>query len=173
MNKAGKSEVVSELTETFKKNNFVYLADTNGLSANETNQLRRLLFERGVSMRMVKNSLLRIAMDQSGKDFGALKDVLKGTTCVLTSKLQKMPAQSIKDFRGASQNVLLKGAWIDNAVFLGDEQLAILVNLKTKNDLIGEIIGWLQSPIKNVISALQTNGPQKIGGLVKALQERN
>jgi large subunit ribosomal protein L10 len=173
MNKADKLSVVAELTETFKSNNFVYLADTTGLSANDTNKLRRMLFERGVEMRMVKNTLLRIAMEESGKDFGALKDVLKGTTCVMTAEAQKAPAVSIKDFRGASQSVLLKGAWIDNAVFLGDDQLATLVKLKTKEDMIGEIIGLLQSPIKNVIGGLQASGPQKIGGLIKALEERN
>ena len=173
MNKADKLSVVAELTETFKSNNFVYLADTTGLSANDTNKLRRMLFERGVEMRMVKNTLLRIAMEESGKDFGALKDVLKGTTCVLIAEAQKAPAESIKDFRGASQSVLLKGAWIDNAVFLGDDQLATLVKLKTKEDMIGEIIGLLQSPIKNVIGGLQASGPQKIGGLIKALEERN
>ena len=118
MNKADKLTVVAELTETVKANNFVYLADTTGLSANNTNKLRRLLFERGVEMRMVKNTLLRIAMEDSGKDFGALKDALKGTTCVLTSVSQRTPAESIKDFRGATQSVVLKGAWIDNAVFL-------------------------------------------------------
>lgn len=173
MNKADKSVVVAELTETFKANNFVYLADITGLSANNTNKLRRLLFERGVEMRMVKNTLLRIAMEESGKDFGSLKDVLKGTTCVLTAEAQRRPAESLKDFRGATQSVLLKGAWIDNAVFLGDDQLATLVKLKTKEDLIGEIIGLLQSPIKNVIGALQAAGPQKIGGLIKALEEKN
>lgn len=173
MKKADKSTVVAELTETFKANNFVYLADTTGLSANNTNKLRRMLFERGVEMRMVKNTLLRIAMEDSGKDFGALKDALKGSTCVLTSEFQKLPAQSIKDFRGSTQSIVLKGAWIDNAVFLGDDQLATLVTLKTKEDLIGEIIGLLQSPIKNVIGGLQANGPHKIGGLIKALQERN
>ena len=173
MNKADKLTVVAELTETFKANNFVYLADTTGLSANNTNKLRRLLFERGVEIRMVKNTLLRIAMEDSGKDFGALKDALKGTTCVLTSVSQRTPAESIKDFRGATQSVVLKGAWIDNAVFLGDDQLATLVKLKTKEDLIGEIIGLLQSPIKNVIGGLQASGPQKIGGLIKALEERN
>ena len=173
MNKTDKKSVVAELTETFKSNNFVYLADTTGLSANNTNKLRRMLFERGVEMRMVKNTLLRIAMEDSGKDFGALKDVLKGTTCVLTSDAQKVPAECLKDFRGASKSVLLKGAWIDNAVFVGDDELATLVLLKTKEDLIGEIIGLLQSPIKNVIGALQANGPHKIGGLIKALEDRN
>lgn len=105
MNKADKSTVVAELTETFKTNSFVYLTDTTGLTANQTNQLRRMLFERGVEMRMVKNTLLRIAMEQSGKDFGDLKSVLKGTTCVMTAESQKAPAESIKDFRATSPNV--------------------------------------------------------------------
>jgi large subunit ribosomal protein L10 len=91
----------------------------------------------------------------------------------MTAEAQKAPAESIKDFRGATQSVVLKGAWIDNAVFLGDDQLATLVKLKTKEDVIGEIIGLLQSPIKNVIGGLQASGPQKIGGLIKALEERN
>ncbi|GDX49876.1 50S ribosomal protein L10 [Bacteroidota bacterium] len=173
MNKADKSTVVAELTETFKTNSFVYLTDTTGLTANQTNKLRRMLFERGVEMRMVKNTLLRIAMEQSGKDFGDLKGILKGTTCVMTAEFQKVPAESINDFRATSPNVLLKGAWIDSAVFIGDDQLAALIKLKSREELIGEIIGLLQSPIKNVIGALQANGPQKIGGLIKALEERN
>lgn len=173
MNKNDKAAVVAELTETFKNNNFVYLADTTGLTANETNALRRMLFAKGVSMRMVKNTLLRIAMEESGKDFGALKDrSMKGQTCVLTSEVQKAPAESLKQFRGGKDKPLLKGAWIDNAVFMGDDQLATLVNLKTKEDLVGEIIGLLQSPIKNVIGGLQSSGPQKIAGLVKALEEK-
>jgi large subunit ribosomal protein L10 len=173
MNKTEKAAVVAELTETFKNNNFVYLADTTGLTANQTNAFRRLLFEQGVEMRMVKNTLLRIAMEDSGKDFGALKDrSMKGQTCVLVSDVQKAPAESLKKFRGATDKPLLKGAWIDNAVFLGDDQLSTLVKLKTKEDLVGEIIGLLQSPIKNVIGGLQASGPQKIGGLVKAIQEK-
>ncbi len=160
MNKADKSTVVAELTETFKTNSFVYLTDTTGLTANQTNKLRRMLFERGVEMRMVKNTLLRIAMEQSGKDFGDLKGILKGTTCVMTAEFQKVPAESINDFRATSPNVLLKGAWIDSAVFIGDDQLAALIKLKSREELIGEIIGLLQSPIKNVIGALQANGPQ-------------
>jgi large subunit ribosomal protein L10 len=173
MNRTEKAAVVAELTETFKNNNFVYLADTTGLTANQTNAFRRLLFDQGIEMRMVKNTLLRIAMEDSGKDFGALKDrSMKGQTCVLVSDVQKAPAESLKKFRGGSEKPLLKGAWIDNAVFVGDDQLATLVKLKTKEDLVGEIIGLLQSPIKNVIGGLQASGPQKIGGLIKALEER-
>ena len=171
MNKADKSIVVAELTETFKTNTFVYLTDTTGLTANQTNKLRRMLFERGVEMRMVKNTLLRIAMEESGKDFGDLKGILKGTTCVMTSESQKAPAESIKDFRATSPNVLLKGAWIDNSVFIGDDQLTILESLKSKEELVGQIIGMLQSPAQNVLSALRGSG-STIAGILKTLEKR-
>lgn len=173
MNRTEKQTVVSELTETLKANNFVYLADTSGLTANQTNKLRRMLFENGVSMRMAKNTLIRRAMQDSGKDFGQLQDILAGSTCVLTAENMKAPAQAIKKFRESSDLPMLKGAWIDNSVFVGDSNLEALTNLKSKEDLIGEVIGLLQSPARNVISALQSNAGQKVAGLVKALEERN
>jgi large subunit ribosomal protein L10 len=173
MNKTEKQAVVAELTETLKANNFVYLADTNGLSANQTNKFRRLLFENGVSMKMAKNTLIKRAMADSGKDFAELMDILSGTSCLLVSENQKAPATVIKKFREKSEIPLLKGAWIDNSVFVGDAQLDALVNLKSKEDLVGEVIGLLQSPARNVISALQSNAGQKVAGLVKALSERN
>jgi large subunit ribosomal protein L10 len=172
MNKTEKHEVVAELTETFKANNVVYLADTTGLSANQTNKFRRLLFQSGISMRMAKNTLVNIAMENSGKDFGDLKGALKGTTCVLISENMKAPATAIKAFRDKGDKPQLKGAWIDSSVYVGDHLLNDLVNLKSKEDLIGEVIGLLQSPAKNVISALQSNAGQKVAGLVKALSER-
>lgn len=172
MNRTQKHEVVAELTETFKNNNVVYLADTTGLSANDTNKFRRMLFQNGVTMRMAKNTLVSIAMEQSGKDFGDLKSVLAGTTCVLVAENMKAPATTIKAFRDKGDKPLLKGAWIDSSVFIGDNLLNDLVNLKSKEDLIGEVIGLLQSPAKNVISALQSNAGQKIAGLVKTLSER-
>jgi large subunit ribosomal protein L10 len=173
MNKQQKHEVVAELTETFKNSNVVYLADTTGLSANATNKFRRMLFQNGITMRMAKNTLINIAMDQSGKDFGDLKTALAGSTCVLISENMKSPAATIKTFRGEkSDKPQLKGAWIDNSVYLGDNMLNDLVNLKSKEDLIGEVIGLLQSPARNVISALQSNAGQKVAGLVKALSER-
>jgi len=174
MNKEQKSSVVAELTETLKGNQFVYLADTTGLSATQTNRLRRMLFQNGVSMRMAKNTLIRRAMLDSGKDFGDLPKALVGSTCVLTAESQKAPAETIKKFRESSADLpVLKGAWIDSAVFLGDNQLDALVKLKSKEDLVGEVIGLLQSPAKNVISALQSNAGQKIAALIKALENRN
>jgi large subunit ribosomal protein L10 len=173
MNKTEKQAVVAELTDTLKANNFVYLADTNGLTANQTNKLRRLLFNSGVSMRMVKNTLVKRAMEESGKNFNELHSALAGTTCVLTAENMKAPAEAIKKFRESSAMPLLKGAWIDNSVYLGDDQLEALVKLKSKEDLIGEVIGLLQSPARNVISALQNNAGQKLAGLVKALENKN
>lgn len=173
MNKEQKAAVVAELTETLKGNQFVYLADTTGLTATQTNKLRRMLFQNGVSMRMAKNTLIRRAMSESGKDFGDLPSALAGSTCVLTAESQKAPAETIKKFRESSDLPVLKGAWIDNSVFLGDNQLDALTKLKSKEDLVGEVIGLLQSPAKNVISALQSNAGQKIAALVKALENRN
>lgn len=173
MNKTEKEAVVAELAGTFRDNNFVYLADTNGLSANQTNSFRRILFESGVSMRMVKNTLIKRAMEDSGKDFSEILGLMKGTTCVLVSENQKAPAAAIKKFRNKGDKPVLKGAWIESSVFIGDDQLEALTNLKSKEDLIGEVIGLLQSPARNVISALQSNAGQKVAGLVKALSERN
>lgn len=123
-------------------------------------------------MRMVKNTLVKRAMDECEKDFGDLVTVLSGTTCVMFSENVKAPATSIKKFREKSERPLLKGAWVDSSVFIGDDQLGNLINLKSKEDLIGDIIHLLQSPAKNVIGGLQSNAGQKIAGLVKALSER-
>lgn len=172
MNKIEKQQIVTELVETLNNNPFVYLADTDGLTAGDTNAFRRLLFENGVSMRMVKNTLVKKAMEESDKDFGDLVSVLKGTTCVMFAENVKAPAKTIKKFREKSGKPLLKGAWIDSSVFIGDDQLTNLINLKSKEDLIGDIIHLLQSPAKNVIGGLQANAGQKIAGLVKALSER-
>jgi large subunit ribosomal protein L10 len=171
MNKEQKQAVVAELTETFKNNDVVYLADTTGLSANATNAFRRILFNSGVSMRMAKNTLINIAMDNSGKDFGDLKNALAGSTCVMVSDQMKAPATAIKSFRDKGDLPVLKGAWIDSSVFLGDSSLEEIIKLKSKNELIGEVIGLLQSPARNVISALQGNAGQKIAGLVKAIAD--
>ncbi len=172
MNRIEKEAIVAELVDAFNSNNIVYLTDTNGLGANQTNKFRRILFENGIQMRMVKNTLLKLAMDQSDKDFLELPEVLKGTTCVMFSSNAKAPAIAIKKFRESGDMPQLKGAWIDSSVFIGDNQLSALENLKSKEDLIGDIIALLQSPAKNVISGLQSNAGQKVAGLVKALSER-
>lgn len=172
MKRIEKEEVVAEIAASLRDTNIVYLADTNGLNANDTNKFRRLLFESGVTMRMAKNTLIKRAMDESGKDFSGLTELLTGTSCILISENQKAPAQAIKKFRDKGEIPVLKGAWIDSSVFIGDKELEALTKLKSKEDLIGEVIGLLQSPARNVISALQSNAGQKVAGLVKALADK-
>ncbi|MFZ9754502.1 MAG: 50S ribosomal protein L10 [Bacteroidia bacterium] len=172
MTKNEKVAAVAELVEKLNANDFVYLANTDGMTAGNTNAFRRMLFQNGVEMRMVKNTLLKIAMEESGKDFTGLYGSLKGTTCVMFSAVQKAPAKALSDFRGKAEMPALKGAWIDNGVFLGDAALKDLLTLKTREEMIGDIVALLQSPAKNVISALQSNAGQKLAGLVKALEER-
>jgi large subunit ribosomal protein L10 len=123
-------------------------------------------------MVVAKNTLIKRAMENSGKDFSGLFGTLKGSSALLFTDELKAPAKAIKDFRKKAEKPSLKGAWIDNDVFIGDSSLEALISLKTKNELIGEIIGLLQSPAKNVISSLQSGG-NKLAGIVKTLQERS
>ena len=173
MKKSEKLNVVSDLTSTLQNINSLYIADATGLGANDTNDLRRLMFENGVTMKVAKNTLIKKAMEQSGVDFDNLDTILKGNSVIMYAENAKAPAITLKKFRGkAGEKPVLKGAWIDSSVYLGDENLEVLTKLKSKDDLIGDIIALLQSPAKNVISGLQANAGQKIAGLVKALEER-
>jgi large subunit ribosomal protein L10 len=167
-----KETVINELTEEFKKYNFVYISDNTGLTANNDNGFRRMLHKNGVKMVVAKNTLIKRAMENSGKDFSGLFGTLKGSSALLFTDELKAPAKAIKDFRKKAEKPSLKGAWIDSDVFIGDSSLEALISLKTKNELIGEIIGLLQSPAKNVISSLQSGG-NKLAGIVKTLQERS
>lgn len=175
-----KDEVIAELVSEIKATNVLYLTDASALNAEATSQLRRACTTQGIRMRVVKNTLLQKAMERiEDKDYSALFPTLAGQTAVMFAEKGNAPAKLIQDFRkknpGAKDAVpkpQLKSAWIDEAVFIGDDQIAMLANLKGKEELIGEIIGLLQSPIKNVISGLQGSGGQKIAGLVKALEAR-
>jgi large subunit ribosomal protein L10 len=136
------------------------------------NQLRRSCFQSNIRLKVVKNTLLSKAMNQvEGKDYGQLQEVLAGPTSIMFSEVGNLPAKIIKDFRKKSAKPILKGAFIDEAIFIGDNQLDTLVSLKSKEELVGEIIGLLQSPAKNVISALKGQGG-KIAGILKTLEER-
>jgi large subunit ribosomal protein L10 len=173
MKKSQKTEVVSELQDIFENNNFVYISDTSGMSANDTNKLRRELYKSGVKMRVAKNTLINLAMQNSSKDFGELTTILKGSSAIMVSENQKAPAQAIKKFRGSKgTKPQLKGAYIDSAVFIGDDQLESLTNLKSKEDLVADVIALLQSPVKNVISGLQSGGAN-LSGILKTLSEKN
>lgn len=173
MRKEEKSIIIGELTELLKNNNNVYLADTTGMTADKSVKLRKLCFERKISMRVVKKTLLKKAMEQSGKNFDGIYDTLKGAaTAVLVAENAKAPARLIKDFKKESPHFVLKSAYISESIFLGEQHLETLDKLKSREELIGEIIGLLQSPVRNIISALTSQGPQKVAGLVKALEEK-
>lgn len=171
--RAQKDEAIAELIGEIKATNVLYLTDASSMDAEATSNLRRACNKGGIRMKVVKNTLLQKAMERiEDKDYTALFPTLKGQTAILFAEKGNAPAKVIRDFRKKGERPVLKSAWIDEAVFVGDDQLAMLANLKGKEELIGEIIGLLQSPIKNVISGLQGSGGQKIAGLVKALSER-
>jgi len=149
----------------------LYLTDIAGLNAAQTSALRRACFKAGIKLSVVKNTLLAKAMEASGTDYGVLKDILKGNTSLMFSESGNAPAKVIKEFRKKSDKPMLKGAFVEEAIFVGDDQLDILTALKSKEELIGEIITLLQSPTKNVVSALQSGGG-KLSGILKTLSER-
>ena len=171
MTREEKSQVIETLTAQLSDNANIYLADISGLDAGNTTNLRRACFKAGVQLAVVKNTLFKKAMESSDKDFGELKDILKGNTSLMFSETGNAPAKVIKEFRKKSDKPLLKGAYIQESIYVGDNQLDSLVELKSKDELVGEIIGLLQSPAKNVISALKSGG-STIAGLVKTLSER-
>ena len=171
MTREEKSQVIQDLTVTLAGTNTIYLADISGLDALATSNLRRACFKANVQLAVVKNTLLSKAMEASDKEFGELQDILKGNTSLMISEASNAPAKVIKAFRKKSDKPLLKGAFIEEAVYVGDDQLDTLVEIKSKDELIGEIIGLLQSPAKNVISALKSSGGT-IAGIVKTLSEK-
>lgn len=171
MTREEKSQVIETLTAQLSDNSNIYLADISGLNAGNTTNLRRACFKAGVQLAVVKNTLLKKAMESSDKDFGELTEILKGNTSLMFSETGNAPAKVIKEFRKKSLIPLLKGAYIQESIYVGDDQLDNLVDLKSKDELVGEIIGLLQSPAKNVISALKSGG-NTIAGLVKTLSER-
>jgi large subunit ribosomal protein L10 len=172
MTKEQKAQYIDELAAELSTAGIFYLADTSELTVETINQLRRRCFQSNIRLKVVKNTLLSKAMKQvEGKDYGQLEEVLAGPTSIMFSEVGNLPARIIKDFRKKSAKPILKGAFIDEAVFIGDDQLDMLTSLKSKEELVGEIIGLLQSPAKNVVSALKGQGG-KIAGILKTLEER-
>lgn len=171
MTREEKSQVIEDLTAQLADSANIYLADISGLNADTTSKLRRACFKANVKLAVVKNTLLAKAMESSDKDFGELPSILKGNTSIMLSETGNAPAKVIKEFRKKSQKPLLKGAFIEEAIYIGDDQLDALVDIKSKEELVGEIIGLLQSPAKNVIGALKSGG-QTIAGLLKTLSEK-
>jgi large subunit ribosomal protein L10 len=152
--------------------NILYLTDTADLTVETINSLRRRCFQSNISLKVVKNTLLKKAMDRvEGKNYGELTSLLKGSTSIMISQEANAPARLIQEFRKKNPKPILKGAYIEEAIFIGDNQLVALETLKSKEELIGEIVGLLQSPAKNVLSGLIGAGG-KIAGILKTLEER-
>jgi large subunit ribosomal protein L10 len=172
MNKDQKQQYIDDLAQDLSQANVFYLADTAELTVETINQLRRRCFQQGITLRVVKNTLLAKAMDKvEGRNYGNLTDVLGGPTSIMFAEVGNVPAKLIKEFRKKNDKPLLKGAYIEDAIFIGDSQLDTLEAIKSREELIGDIIGLLQSPAKNVISGL-SGGGQKIAGILKTLSER-
>ena len=172
MKKEEKQVMIDDLSKRLDENNIIYIADISNLNAVDTSSLRRQCFVKNIKLSVVKNTLLKKAMENvQGKDFTELYDILPGPTAIMLSEKGNLPAKLIKDFRKKSDKPVLKGAFVEESIYIGDDQLNLLADLKSKDELIGEVLGLLQSPAKNVISAL-TSSKGKIAGLVKTLSEK-
>ncbi|TDH27822.1 50S ribosomal protein L10 [Segetibacter sp. 3557_3] len=173
MTKDQKNEAIEVLKEKFNQYNNFYITNTEALSVAQVNKLRRICFDKNVEMKVAKNTLIRKALEGiDSARYSGVFDSLNGVTALLFSENAKEPAMIISSFRAENkgEKPVLKAAFIDTDVFVGDDQLEALKTLKSKQDLIGEIIGLLQSPAKNVISGLNAGG--KLASLIKALEDR-
>jgi large subunit ribosomal protein L10 len=170
MTRQEKNQFIDSLDETLSNSSNFYLADISGLSVSDSNDLRRSCFNTGVQLQVVKNTLLKKAMEKAEGSFDESYEILKGNTALFFSNTGNAPAKLIKDFRKKHEKPILKGAFVEESFYIGDEQLSTLATIKSKNELIGDIIGLLQSPAKNIISGLKASGG-KLSGILKALEE--
>ena len=171
MTREEKALAIEQLKEKLASSTTIYLTDISGLDAQATSNLRRACYKANISLSMTKNTFLDKAMQASEKDFGDLSTTLKGNTSIMFSEVGNAPAKVIKAFRKKSEKPVLKGAYIEENIYIGDDQLEALVNIKSREELIGDIITLLQSPAKNVVSALQSGGG-KLSGILQTLSNK-
>jgi large subunit ribosomal protein L10 len=171
MRREEKNTIIDSLTQKLKEYNHFYLTDIAQLNAADTSDLRRKCFENDIKLVVVKNTLLKRALEQSEGNFEELYQVLKGTTSIMFTQSGNVPAKLIKEFRRAHDKPVLKGAYVQESVYIGDNMLDALVSVKTREELIGDIILLLQSPAMNVISALQSGG-NTIHGVLETLSKK-
>ena len=176
MNKEQKIKIVNDLSVSLTENKNIYFTEISGLDAQQTSTLRRMSFEKGVNMSVVKNTLLKKAMDASEKDFTEFDNILSGNTTLMVSKVANAPAKVIKSFLDKEQfnqpykNVILKGGHVEESTYLGHDKLDLLVALKSKEELVGDVVTLLQSPMKNLLSALGS-AKQNISSLLISLEK--
>ena len=173
MNRSEKTAAIEALKVKFAENEFFYVTDSSTLTVEQVNKLRGLCFDMGVEMRVVKNTLAVKALEQADdeKGYAPIIEQLKGPSAIMFTETSNAPAKVIKEFRKNFDRPVLKAAYIDSDVYIGDDELETLVNLKSKEELVGEVIGLLQSPMSNLLSALQSGG-NTISGLLKTLEDR-
>ncbi len=166
-----KSLIIDALAQDLADYPNLYVTDISGFTVENVTQLRRLCYRRNIKLKVVKNTLLKRAMEQSSVDYSEIYPALKGSSSIMFAEAGNAPARLIKEFRTKNKKPLIKDAFIEEATYFGDDQLEFLCNVKSREELIGDIVGLLQSPAKNVVSALKSGGG-KIAGIVKTLSER-
>ncbi len=173
MTREEKTQAIAALKDKFENNQYFYLTDSSTLTVAQVNKLRGLCHEKGVELKVVKNTLVKKALEQTNEEnsYEQLYEALSGPTAIMFSDTANVPAKLIKEFREKHDRPVLKAAYIDSDVFLGDDQVEVLAALKSKEELIGDVILLLQSPIKNVLGSIQSGG-NTISGLLKALEDR-
>lgn len=171
MKPAEKNKLIESLVEQLSNNETIYLTDISDLDAEMTSKLRRLCFKKNIKLMVVKNTLLKKAMERTEKDFEPLYDVLKGSTSLMFGEAGNAPAKLIKEFRKESERPILKGAYVEEMTYTGDDQLEALANIKSKNELIADVIFLLQSPMNNLMGSLQSGG-NILHGVLETLSDR-
>ncbi len=172
MKKEDKAQVIEMIGNTLAEYSCVYLAQTSGMNAEKTSELRRACFKGDIKMLCVKNTLLKEAIKASEADYSELYGLLHGETTLLLSNVGNAPAKLLKSFRKKDDTLpVLKGAYVEETVYVGEENLETLANIKSKNELIADVVALLQSPAKNVISALNS-GAGKLHGILETLSKK-
>jgi large subunit ribosomal protein L10 len=171
MTRDEKNQAIDNLAQQLSEAKHFYLANIAGLNAEQSSTLRRKCFEKEIKLIVVKNTLLKKALERIEGEYDELYNVLKENTSLMISETGNAPAKMIKEFRKEWEMPLLKGAFVEESIYIGDEQLNTLASIKSKEELLGDLIGLLQSPAKNVVSALQSGG-QTLAGIIKTLQEK-
>jgi large subunit ribosomal protein L10 len=171
MRKEEKDTIIESLKQELSESKHFYLADISELNAEETSKLRRKCFDQEIKLLVVKNTLLRKALERMDGEFEPLYDVLKDSTSIMFSETGNLPAKLIKEFRKSHEKPVLKAAFVEESIYIGDDQLDALSSIKSKDELIGDVLTLLQSPMKSVLSALSSSGSQ-LAGALKTLSEK-
>ena len=171
MNREDKNQVIANLKGKLEENPHFYLTDISEMTVEDSNKLRGAFHEQGIRIEVVKNTLLKKAMESAEADYSPFYDVLKGATSIMFTEVGNVPAKVIEKFRKSSEKPILKGAYVEESVYVGDDQVKVLSAIKSKEELIADVIALLQSPAKNVISGLKGSG-SKLSGILKTLSEK-